>query len=438
MKNGNILQFSTEKIKIKRKPFQKVNIFKNTYLMNLPEFHCNRTIKAYINNRLKKNNNLINKSRLLQNKTENNIFPKKNLSKNKPEKSNNKLIRINTSTNILNRKKYYSKEKANKITKVSYTPKSDKKIYKSNSKSKFNISYYIFNYRKKNNLNNNLNLSAHKNRRNTGSTTLSINATSQLADKTISIYRKDNQITSNDSTLELRKRKNKFLYVHTTSKKNKFNNQFFPEEKKIKIKFSKLNRLKTKTNEIKDINMNKTKNNNRMNINLDNSFSKKSFNNNSEKNENINLNYINNTENNIIYTKSESNHIYFHDCNISDKALSKFNNYSHINSKSIDINIQNTNQKTNDNYTINNYNSQNNSNFEYIQKIQKLEDENKLLKYEINDSKYKLKILEEKINKLLLGKNSINSDKEECPQPTPYVKKYTESIFNNNNKSNFN
>ena len=141
-------------------------------------------------------------------KTENNIFPKKNLSKNKPEKSNNKLIRINTSTNILNRKKYYSKEKANKITKVSYTPKSDKKIYKSNSKSKFNISNYIFNYRKKNNLNNNLNLSAHKNRRNTGSTTLSINATSQLADKTISIYRKDNQITSNDSTLELRKRKN--------------------------------------------------------------------------------------------------------------------------------------------------------------------------------------------------------------------------------------
>ena len=66
-------------------------------------------------------------------------------------------------------------------------------------------------------------------------------------------------------------------------------------------------------------------------------------------------------------------------------------------------------------------------------KIEKLENENKLLKNEINDSNYKLRLLEEKINKLiLLGKSSISIDKEECPQPTPYVKKYSAGILQNN------
>ena len=66
MKDGKNLPFSKEKIMIQRKPFPKINISKNLYLMNLPEFHLNRTIKAYINQKL-------NKSNLTQNPTVNNI-----------------------------------------------------------------------------------------------------------------------------------------------------------------------------------------------------------------------------------------------------------------------------------------------------------------------------------------------------------------------------
>ena len=145
----------------------------------------------------------------------------------------------------------------------------------------------------------------------------------------------------------------------------------------------------------------------------------------------MNLNYINNTENNIIYAKSESNHIYFHDCNISDKTLSKINNISNIDQKSIDIYMNTNNKEIKDNYK-----TEDNKDFLYIQKIEKLENENKILKDEINNSKNKLQLLEDKINKLLLGKNKDISEKEECPQPTPYVKKYSDYIFPNSN-SNF-
>ena len=92
-----------------------------------------------------------------------------------------------------------------------------------------------------------------------------------------------------------------------------------------------------------------------------------------------------------------------------------------------------TDNKIKDDNTINNLNTKNDNSFIYIQKIEKLENENKLLKNEINDSNYKLKLLEEKINKLLLlGKSSIPKDKEECPKPTPYVKKYSADILQNN------
>ena len=438
MKNGNVMPFSSEKIIIKRKPFPKVNISKNLHLMNLPEFHLNRTIKAYINSKL-------NKTNFLQNSTEK-IFPSKlnkskskSKSKTKTKTNNNNLTRINTITNILNNKKNFSRKKPNKI-KVSLTPKSHKKLYKSKSKPKFNISSYILNYRKKCNIkkgNNYLNKSEHKFIRNVRSTNLSNNTTNKIMNKTTSIFNHDNQINSNNSTLDFNNKKKQSLNVLSTSKKSKFNNQFFPEEKRIKIKFSKINNIKNKNNQVKDIILKKKNINNKIDINLDNSFSKKSFNINSDKN--MNLNYINNTENNIIYTKLESNHIYFHDCNISDKTLSKFNNITNTNQQSIEINLNNSNKKMNsDKNVINNFQAKSDNNLEYIKKIEKLENENKLLKNEINDSKYKLQLLEDKINKLLLGKNSITMEKEECPQPTPYVKKYSDNIFQNDNNSNFN
>ena len=433
----DISPFSNKKISIKRKANSKVNISKNLHLMNLPEFHLNRTIKAYINKKLNsKTNNSVNKKNI----TENNISIIKIQSKMKQRNHNSNLTHNNT-MNILKPKKININKNSHKA-KVSFTPKSLKKIYKSKSKPKFNISNYIL-ILKKNNKNQRLNNKFKKKYLNdseqlyhkyTGFFSINNNPNNKIIDKSPSISHQENQIISNSSSLEFNNRKKPCGYGHTTSKKSKFNKQFLGNETKFNIKFSKLSKLKNKGNEIKNIIMNKKSINNKININLDNNFIEKSFNIiNSEKNDNMNLNYINNTENNIIYNKTESNHIYFHDCNISDKTLSKIDNISTTNNKTIDINMNITDNKIKDDNTINNLNTKMDNSFVYMQKIEKLENENKLLKNEINDSNYKLRLLEEKINKLiLLGKSSISIDKEECPQPTPYVKKYSAGILQNN------
>ena len=433
----DISPFSNKKISIKRKANSKVNISKNLHLMNLPEFHLNRTIKAYINKKLNsKTNNSVNKKNI----TENNISIIKIQSKMKQRNHNSNLTHNNT-MNILKPKKININKNSHKA-KVSFTPKSLKKIYKSKSKPKFNISNYIL-ILKKNNKNQRLNNKFKKKYLNdseqlyhkyTGFFSFNNNPKNKIIDKSPSISHQENQIISNSSSLEFNNRKKPCGYGHTTSKKSKFNKQFLGNETKFNIKFSKLSKLKNKGNEIKNIIMNKKSINNKININLDNNFIEKSFNIiNSEKNDNMNLNYINNTENNIIYNKTESNHIYFHDCNISDKTLSKIDNISTTNNKTIDINMNITDNKIKDDNTINNLNTKMDNSFVYMQKIEKLENENKLLKNEINDSNYKLRLLEEKINKLiLLGKSSISIDKEECPQPTPYVKKYSAGILQNN------
>ena len=433
----DISPFSNKKISIKRKANSKVNISKNLHLMNLPEFHLNRTIKAYINQKLNsKTNNSVNKKNI----TENNISIIKIQSKMKQRNHNSNLTHNNT-MNILKPKKININKNSHKA-KVSFTPKSLKKIYKSKSKPKFNISNYIL-ILKKNNKNPRLNNKFKKKYLNdseqlyhkyTGFFSFNNNPNNKIIDKSPSISHQENQIISNSSSLEFNNRKKPCGYGHTTSKKSKFNKQFLGNETKFNIKFSKLSKLKNKGNEIKNIIMNKKSINNKININLDNNFIEKSFNIiNSDKNDNMNLNYINNTENNIIYNKTESNHIYFHDCNISDKTLSKIDNISTTNNKTIDINMNITDNKIKDDNTINNLNTKMDNSFVYMQKIEKLENENKLLKNEINDSNYKLKLLEDKINKLiLLGKSSISIDKEECPQPTPYVKKYSAGILQNN------
>ena len=409
----NISPFATKKIVIKRKAYSKANISKNLHLMNLPEFHLNRTIKAYINEKLSKANCSLNN----QNLTENIIPVLKIQSKCKQRNHNNNLTRINT-MNIIKPKKIFINKHSYK-SKESFSPKSIKKIYKSKSKSKFNISKYVL-ILKKNNKNqriNNklkkkyLNVSEQKYHKYSGLISINNNPYNKLIDKTSSISHQENQILSNCSSLEFNNRKKPCGYGHTTSKKSKFNKQILGKEKKINIKFSKLNKLRNKSNEIKNIIINKKSINNKININLDNSFIRKSFNIiNSGKNDNINLNYINNTENNIIYNKTESNHIYFHDCNISDKTISKIDNISTTNNKTIDINMNITDNKIKDDNTINNLNTKNDNSFIYIQKIEKLENENKLLKNEINDSNYKLKLLEEKINKLLIIRKKFNSN----------------------------
>ena len=242
MYNGNISPFSPKKLLIKRKAYSRLNISKNLHLMNLPEFHLNQTIKAYINNKLNKTNNPIN----TQNLTDNNIPIIKIQKKSRQNNQQKNLPRINTLINMLKPKKIFINKNFRKI-KQSFTPKSEKAIYKSKSKSKLNNKSHE----------KSLNNSTQKYHRYTGSNSISNNVTGKMMDKTTSIYQQE--IKSNNSTLEFKNRKKPCIYVNTTIKKSKFNKPLFEKEKKINIKFSKLNKLKNKSNEIKNIIM-KTKN----------------------------------------------------------------------------------------------------------------------------------------------------------------------------------
>ena len=86
-------------------------------------------------------------------------------------------------------------------------------------------------------------------------------------------------------------------------------------------------------------------------------------------------------------------------------------------------NIQNVNNINNKENCLNNiYNKE-----EYYNKLELLENENKLLKNEIKESKNRISALEYKIEELLDDKNS--KEKKDCPQPTPYVVKYSKDIF---------
>ena len=98
MKNEKNLILTEKHIKIK-KINRKVNTIKNLQIMNLPEFHFNRTIKEYINSKLSKNINPINKQKLPEN------------SQNIKSKCLKNFIRINTASNIHKTKKYFSKKK---------------------------------------------------------------------------------------------------------------------------------------------------------------------------------------------------------------------------------------------------------------------------------------------------------------------------------------
>ena len=107
-------------------------------------------------------------------------------------------------TNIMNLKK---------------TPYFNMKIYRSKSKPKFNISNYLLKIKKsriKNSKEKLINNSGHKYHRNIKSTNLSNNATNQLNNKNVYIYHNDNQISSNNSTLDFRNKIKKSILVYTT------------------------------------------------------------------------------------------------------------------------------------------------------------------------------------------------------------------------------
>ena len=75
--------------------YKKISKNKNLKLVDDPAFHLNRTLKAYINNRLSKNSST---------EINNNLKYSDEMSK-----FNNSFIRTQTLSNIMNKKKYFSK-----------------------------------------------------------------------------------------------------------------------------------------------------------------------------------------------------------------------------------------------------------------------------------------------------------------------------------------
>lgn len=106
-----------------------------------------------------------------------------------------------------------------------------------------------------------------------------------------------------------------------------------------------------------------------------------------------------------------------------NKTSKNFNDNNNINNIYLN-NIQNINNINNKHDYLNN----NKNKEEYLTKLEYLENENKILKKEIKESKNRISILENKIEELLDEKNS--KENSICPQPTPYVIKYSEDIPN--------
>ena len=99
-----------------------------------------------------------------------------------------------------------------------------------------------------------------------------------------------------------------------------------------------------------------------------------------------------------------------------------FNDNNNINNIYLN-NIQNVNNINNKDNTISNINNKP----EYYTKLELLENENLILKNEIKESKNRISALEYKIEELLDDKNS--KENSECPQPTPYVIKYSKDFI---------
>ena len=90
------------KITKKKVNIKKLNLNKDIQIIDDPAFHLNKTLKAYINNRLTKNIPIEKKESI---KNSNDI------SKLKEFTNNNSFNRAKTLSNFINKKKYFSKKK---------------------------------------------------------------------------------------------------------------------------------------------------------------------------------------------------------------------------------------------------------------------------------------------------------------------------------------
>jgi len=420
-----------------------------------PAFHLNRTLKQYINYKLSKNisgeNNITNIDSKVQN----------NLSSFVPKfkDNDNCLSRSYTVAEIIKKRKLFSLKKNSKFKKINYSSKSKsssgKKMIKSMSSNKYNLNlsnYKVIINRKNINLNlnkinknqilkKNSNNSTQKYIRYSGSTAFSINDNNQLLEKNSAIFPYNNYnnnynnniLLSNNSTLEINNLKTPMR--KTTDKKNKFTNQFFKQNN-----YYNYTNVKNKDKKY-NYNICLVKNNKNMNnkncqndMTLDGNVNLKSI---SSYNQPINNSNIKNGSNilnnpsdiykdDISNNKNNNNEYCYTITNMKNTPQKCNNNIFDINNTNKSINICSTNKiedKVNKEYL------KTDNSFEYIKRIEFLENENKYLKGEISESKNKLLLLENKINKLLVEKNSI--EKEECPRPTPYVKKYSLETLQN-------
>ena len=453
--------FSTSGKKMfKRKTnYSKLDVKKGVKVIDDdPAFHLNRTLKQYINNKLSKNISGENNNTNIDSKIINNLSTFVPKFKDKE----NCLSRSNTVADIIKKRNLFSIKKNSKFKKINYSSKSKsnsgKKMIKSLSSNKFNLNlshYKVIINRKNINLNlnkinknqilkkNSIN-STQKYIRYSGSTALSINDTNQLLEKNSAIFPYNNYnsnynnniLLSNNSTLEINNLKTPIR--KTTDKKNKYTMQYYTQNNYYNYTNAK-NKDKKNNNNICLVKNNKNVNNknSQNNMTSDGNANLKSI---GSYNQHINNSNFKNGSNNI----NNPSDIYKDD---------NTNNKNNNNESSYTIsNMKNTPQKCNNNiFGINNMNNMNQSinicstkkiedkvnkeylktdnSFEYIKRIEFLENENKLLKGEISESKNKLLLLENKINKLLIEKNSI--EKDECPRPTPYVKKYSLETLQN-------
>ena len=283
MNNENEYSHSGNKLNKRNTKYKKLNIKKNLRIMDDPAFHLNRTLKAYINNKLNKNNSTDNIK--VKNSGEIKIsneflnFTKYNV--------NNSFNRVKTVSNIINKKHFFSNKKINKLKK--HSSKSRKKLMKSISTNKFNLSNYILFYNKSIN-NDNVNKdkilkknsnNSQKCKRYSGSTALSINDTNQLQEKNNSILpynNNNNQLLSNHSTLDFNNLKSSNV-GQTTSKKNRFSSQYY-QNLNDRNKHSNYSNAKNKKHNYKNINLIKNRQNltkNYINNNIKKTFNDKNI-----------------------------------------------------------------------------------------------------------------------------------------------------------------
>jgi hypothetical protein len=256
---------------------------------------------------------------------------------------------------------------------------------------------------------------------------------------------KNNNLIKNKNNIKNNVKNNniKKLSKNNTKNLSKYNTS----NKKVKIRAKiKNNDKKTKvfSNEIKTNNINNKKGNTNGEINKENNLNcspklekaKKKQSKNNSSVLNIHVNDKKSPDSYELCWNLKND--YSKDIDISFISINnqKIKNYKLNTNNYSSIFKDNNNNGINNIYlnniqNVNNINHKqdntNNNKAEYYSKLELLKNENEILKNEIKESKNRIFILENKIEELLDDKNC--KENSECPQPTPYVYKYSKDIL---------